>query len=268
MNIKLDNRENGLIKELSNSNHNVSIEQLPLGDIIIEKNNEEIIIIERKSLNDLVASIKDGRYKEQALRLSNMDIPNHNIIYLIEGNLNFFNPPRNMSKETLYSCFVSLMYFQGFSVFRTNDIKESAKFIINLTNKIGKENKVPYYNTNSVNNSSVSTNVPYTNVIKKTKKDNITTENIDIIMLSQIPDVSVNIAKNILSKYISLKNLIKCLEEDENCLNNFEINLDNNKKRRISKKSVQNICIYLIKKDLTINMEIDNDETETIIIDN
>ena len=45
-----------------------------------------------------------------------MDIPNHNIIYLIEGNLNFFNPPRNMSKETLYSCFVSLMYFQGFSV--------------------------------------------------------------------------------------------------------------------------------------------------------
>ena len=87
-------------------------------------------------------------------------------------------------------------------------------------------------------------------------------------MLSQIPDVSVNIAKNILSKYISLKNLIKCLEEDENCLNNFEINLDNNKKRRISKKSVQNICIYLIKKDLTINMEIDNSEIETVSIVN
>ena len=63
---------------------------------------------------------------------------------------------------------------------------------------------------------------------------------------------------------MTLKNLIKCLEEDENCLNNFEISLDNNKKRRISKKSIQNICIYLIKKDLTINMEIDNNETEYI----
>ena len=147
MNIKLDNREKGLIKELTNCNNcNIVVEQLPLGDIIIEKNNEELIIIERKTLNDLVASIKDGRYKEQALRLSNMNISNHNIIYLIEGNLNYFTPPKNMNKETLYSTFVSLMYFQGFSVFRTNNIEESAKFIINLTNKIGKENKNSYYN--------------------------------------------------------------------------------------------------------------------------
>ena len=267
MNIKLDNRENGLIKELSNNNVcNIVIEQLPLGDIIIEKNNEEIIIIERKSLNDLISSIKDGRYKEQALRLSNTNIPNHNIIYLIEGNLNSFSPPKNMSKETLYSSFVSLMYFQGFSVFRTNDIKESAKYIINLSNKIGKESKNPYYNIN--NNINNNNNIPYTNVIKKVKKDNITIENIDIIMLSQIPDVSVNIATNILNKYNTLKNLIKCLEEDEYCLNNFEITLDNNKKRRISKKSIQNICIYLIKKDLTINMETDNNETEHMEIDN
>ena len=120
MNIKLDNREKGLIKELTNyNNSNIIVEQLPLGDIIIEKNNEEIIIIERKTLNDLVASIKDGRYKEQALRLSNMNISNHNIIYLIEGNLNYFTPPKNMNKETLYSSFVSLMYFQGFSVFES-----------------------------------------------------------------------------------------------------------------------------------------------------
>ena len=87
-------------------------------------------------------------------------------------------------------------------------------------------------------------------------------------MLSQIPDVSVNIATNILNKYNTLKNLIKCLEEDEYCLNNFEITLDNNKKRRISKKSIQNICIYLIKKDLTINMETDNNEIEHMEIDN
>lgn len=260
MNIKLDIREKGLINEIKNSEkYNISIEQLPLGDIIIEKNNEEIIIIERKTLNDLVSSIKDGRYKEQSLRLSNTDIPNHNIIYLIEGNLTSFKPSKNMSIETIYSSFVSLMYFKGFSVFRTFNIKESAAYIVNLTNKINKENKIPYYQNNNDTNNNTN-NIPYTNVIKKVKKDNITPENIDIIMLSQIPDVSVNIATNILNKYKSLSNLIKCLEENDNCLHNFEINIDNDKKRKISKKSIQNICSYLIKKDLLINMELENTE--------
>ena len=38
MNIKLDIREKGLINEIKNSEkYNISIEQLPLGDIIIEK---------------------------------------------------------------------------------------------------------------------------------------------------------------------------------------------------------------------------------------
>tara|TARA_Y100000389_G_scaffold195328_1_gene226605 strand:- start:1545 stop:2357 length:813 start_codon:yes stop_codon:yes gene_type:complete len=258
MNIKLDIREKGLINEIKNSEkYNISIEQLPLGDIIIEKNNEEIIIIERKTLNDLVSSIKDGRYKEQSLRLANTDIPNHNIIYLIEGNLNCFKPTKNMSIETIYSSFVSLMYFKGFSVFRTFNIKESAAYIVNLTNKINKENKTPYYQINNDNNNNINNNIPYTNVIKKVKKDNITVENIDIIMLSQIPDVSINIATNILNKYKSLTNLIKCLQENDNCLHNFEINIDNNKKRKISKKSIQNICTYLMKKDLLINMELE-----------
>ena len=244
MNIKLDNRENGLIKELSNNNvSNIVIEQLPLGDIIIEKNNEEIIIIERKSLNDLISSIKDGRYKEQALRLSNTNIPNHNIIYLIEGNLNSFSPPKNMSKETLYSSFVSLMYFQGFSVFRTNDIKESAKYIINLSNKIGKESKNPYYNIN--NNINNNNNIPYTNVIKKVKKDNINTGNFGQIILCQIPGISSTTAMAIMKEYSSFPDFLKRLQENPDCLNDV-VYESNGKTRKISKSCIANIKIFLL----------------------
>ena len=46
-----------------------------------------IILIERKSLNDLESSIKDGRYSEQSIRLNSSEIHNHNIYYLIEGNI-------------------------------------------------------------------------------------------------------------------------------------------------------------------------------------
>ena len=65
----------------------IVVESLPLGDVIICGNNkEEKILIERKSLSDLAASIKDGRYEEQSYRLNGSPYHNHNIIYLIEGD--------------------------------------------------------------------------------------------------------------------------------------------------------------------------------------
>ena len=41
----------------------------------------------KKTVNDLLSSIVDGRYKEQSLRLDNYNLHNHNIIYLIEGDM-------------------------------------------------------------------------------------------------------------------------------------------------------------------------------------
>ena len=46
---------------------------LDLGDIIIEYNDIPLIIIERKTIPDLLASIKDGRYKEQKKRIRKLN---------------------------------------------------------------------------------------------------------------------------------------------------------------------------------------------------
>ena len=40
---------------------------------------EEKLVIERKSINDLLSSIKDGRYAEQSYRLNGLPNHNHNI---------------------------------------------------------------------------------------------------------------------------------------------------------------------------------------------
>jgi ERCC4-type nuclease len=43
---------------------------LPLGDIIIQTDEgKNVLLIERKTYSDLLASIKDGRYEEQSYRL-------------------------------------------------------------------------------------------------------------------------------------------------------------------------------------------------------
>jgi len=46
----------------------MEVKNLDIGDIIIY-NGSYKLIIERKTINDLVSSIKDGRYREQKMRL-------------------------------------------------------------------------------------------------------------------------------------------------------------------------------------------------------
>ena len=127
----------------------LSSENLPLGDMIIyDQNNIELLMIERKSLLDLAASIRDGRYAEQSFRLNNCSLHNHNIIYLIEGDLRFYKPFKgNVDKKALLSAMTSIMYFKGFSLQRTINGEESAEWLMHLAYKIQKEGpkSKPYF---------------------------------------------------------------------------------------------------------------------------
>ena len=104
--------------------HKIKKIQLPIGDVVLEDNlGNTILIFERKTLYDLAASIKDGRYNEQSFRLDKENIHNHNIVYIIEGDIERYNEKRGrIVKKVLISSMFSLMYYKGFSVMRTNSI--------------------------------------------------------------------------------------------------------------------------------------------------
>ena len=101
--IKIDTREQELFikcqkaieENLKFKDIKLISETLPLGDIIINDGTNDCVIIERKTLTDLAASIKDGRYDEQSYRLNGIHHHNHNIIYLIEGDINKLNQRNN-----------------------------------------------------------------------------------------------------------------------------------------------------------------------------
>jgi ERCC4-type nuclease len=269
MNIKIDVREAELLKKCQTNIEMLAnfkdlkliTEQLPLGDIIINDGSKDLVIIERKSLSDLAASIKDGRYEEQSYRLKNLWHHNHNIIYLIEGDFNRFNSFKDrIDKLTLYSAMTSLNYFKGFSVWRSMSLDETALMVCNMANKLNKEkDKQPFYsNTLSVTNKEVvsseavsadtevnTSDKDYCSVVKKVKKDNITIENIGEIMLCQIPGISSASALAILAQFKTLPNLIKALDADETCLNNVTTTDANGKSRKISKTAIGTIVKFL-----------------------
>jgi ERCC4-type nuclease len=277
MKVILDYREKDLI-ELCNSklneefkNINLSNENLPIGDVIIKDDNDnELIIIERKSLKDLAASINDGRCTEQSFRLNNCSVHNHNIIYLIEGEWSEYNKykhKKRISEQTLLSSIISINYFKGFSLYRTNNTSESASYILHLADKIEREKgkKQPYYingNSSSVdepNQSSFNINATtntqsnnkvenYCEVSKRIKKDNITINNIGEILLAQIPNVSSQSAIAIMEKFKTIKNLIENLEKDDNCLNEI-VTGKNGKFRRLNKNCIINVFKYLLQKE-------------------
>ena len=90
----------------------------------------------------------------------------------------------------------------------------------------------------------------YSKYVKREKKSNITPDNIDVIMLSQIPNISVDIAMQILDKYGTILNLINTLTMNEKELNNFMIK-NKNGERKLNSRAINNIKNYLVVKQTT-----------------
>ena len=247
--IKIDTREKDLYNLCKLEAENVIFETLDVGDIIICDNEDnEKVIIERKTLYDLASSIKDGRYAEQSFRLNNCKLHNHHIIYLVEGNLEKYNPRRGrLEKSALISAFTTITYFKGFSLHRTDNLSETAEFILGYTKKLEKTNKLSYYETENSNKDN------YVEVTSRVKRDNITQDNIGAIMLSQIPRVSPTIALTIMEKYKTIGILIDALKKNHKVLDDIMMETKGGKFRKISKTSIANIYNYLIPN---INSEI------------
>ena len=280
--VKIDTRETALLQQMLTQisfipvfkNIQLKSETLPIGDIIINDGTEDKLIIERKSVNDLLSSIKDGRYEEQSYRLNGLNHHNHNIIYLIEGDVNKvnrFKSDNKVEKLTLYSAMFSLNYYKGFSVFRSFSMEETANIICNMAYKMEKsaDSKKPFYINKVVSQTEISeasidavqdagdesdetennnaTEKDYVSVVKKVKKDNITPDNIGEIMLCQIPGISSVTALAVMEKYKTIPNLIKELQSDNECMKDLSYTNAKGQVRKINKTCIANIVKFLLK---------------------
>ena len=223
MPLYLDCRENALIQLMPGT----EVKQLTLGDVLIEVEGREVII-ERKTLADLAASIVDGRYREQSERLAAYDIPNHNVLYLIEGSFQKYRGA--MPKKTLLASMVSLLYGKGFSVVRTDSPAETVEFLEAMHEKLQKEKG---YAHGPKENAST---------VKKERKDKITPDTIDAMMLSQVPYVSSVTAEAILAVHKTVFELVGALKADGACLDKLKYGVP---PRKISSKSVESIKTHL-----------------------
>lgn len=232
--IKVDCREKKLLECMEKyqiENMKVEKTNLHLGDVIIcNEENKECIIIERKTLRDLGSSILDGRYLEQSFRLKECSC--QKIYYFIEGDIETFKESHGVTKKMLRSAIFSLSYYKGFSALRTKNIEETAEFIFSACKKImnDKGEKIPKN---------------YADVVKRTKKNNITKDNIGEIMLSQIPKISSATAKVLMKEYKTISQILSAISNNQETLYNLKIINKKGKARKVNKPAIQNLIKFL-----------------------
>jgi len=149
----LDNREvrtkddrDYMYRELSNKGVKTVTRSLELGDALwVAKCNDprllgthgeegdEIVldhIVERKRLDDLIGSIKDGRFHEQKFRLRKSGIPN--VIYVIEEMV-ISQEKGDKWAEGVASAIASTQVVNGFFIKKTQRMDDTIRYLARMT---------------------------------------------------------------------------------------------------------------------------------------
>jgi crossover junction endonuclease MUS81 len=250
--IYIDNRETKLINNIKDRDLdkfkeyiNIESQQLDIGDIMINFNKNKdttdniSLIFERKTVQDLLSSLKDGRLHEQKFRLLENNKPQY-ITYIIEGdNITSTN---NSSQNTLSGIYLHSMYRDGIHIVFTKNCEETVSFLLILATKCC-SNPEKFFKENLED-----TDNKYIDCVKtKTKKiKHIDKKTCYLLQLCQIPNISKVIAQNIVEEYPTLRSLITALDnstDKKQLLRNID---------KIGKKNAENILNFLGYEDLII----------------
>ncbi len=194
----IDNREQHLMANLRDKSPDFYYEcaNLILGDIQVIINDKLSYVIERKTYTDLLASITDGRYRDQAMRLSNLS-SDIRVIILIEGDIAHHN-----LNNTVISCFATFTCL-GLSIIPTSDLTATCYFLQNLDVKL-RSDKPEYHRSGGDISSCAGKNRVCIKDVADTYK----------VILQSIPKLSRGVISSIMAKYPTLFSLKQVSVED------------------------------------------------------
>jgi len=206
----IDNREHDCISYCTANHIEIQVAALEVGDIILEHEQEKLIF-ERKTIADLAASIKDGRFREQKQRL--LQYPFHRITYIIEGvsfhALSTTPVLYGISTTALQSALVSLSYRDGFHVIYTNSVEETIMYLEFIHKRMIEHPEKIQFTQKEITEDSYLASIK----VKTKKIDNITPIICYSLQLAQIPGISTKLAQDIIKMYPTLVQLITVLQE-------------------------------------------------------
>ncbi len=184
MKIIIDKRERAIIREIEKRKLDYDEKQLVIADFIIGN-----IGIERKTQNDLINSIIDKRLINQIIILKeNFDIP----LLIIEGSENIYEM-RNFHPNAIRGMFASIALDYKVPIIYTKNYKDTVSFLEIILKRLEK-------------------GIKPISLLKR--KKGFTLKEQQIYLIESLPGVGPTIAKNLLKKFKTIKNIINADEEE------------------------------------------------------
>ena len=194
----VDNRERHLIPLLTVDPSNVKV--LPVGDLWI---GDTGLVIERKTIKDLEASVLDGRYREQRSRLlAFCQERGASPLYILEGS--FFDTTGRLTAQALMKVVARLQYKHGIPVLQTQSLGETAVLVQTLCDSYAED---PAHFRRSTEPLRATDGI---HVIKKVNAED--PRHFYLASVTQCPGISTRIAEVIHAAFPSWSALLSASE--------------------------------------------------------
>ena len=188
--LTVDLRERHLLSLFGNGA--VAVRTMDVGDVMCEYEDGSRWIAERKTTQDMAASIKDGRWEEQQSRLLSSGCQ---IFYILEGS---FKETRWLSYGSLLGAYTKVSLLPNLKVLRSTDIYETKFMLMQLVQRC----EARYTDQRFSNQLCTS---------KRKKDDDV--RNIWIRQIACIPTFSEHIATALVDHFESISALRDALRE-------------------------------------------------------
>lgn len=205
--ITIDVREREIIRIFDTFTFTIDVRKkaLDMGDILVTLESSELEwVFERKTINDLAASIKDGRYREQKARLL-AHYPPHRITYIVEGDVNWSDIDMRITASTFKGFVFNTLYRDGIHVMFVHNAEDTAAFVKAFSDKVAS-------NSSAFTDNAVACSQQNAMMVKSRPRDNVTPDLCWRLMLSQIPGISGKLSTEVVKVWPSMTAFVRDLE--------------------------------------------------------
>ena len=234
--LQIDMREAAVIQGLKTLNTEYTVKPLPIGDFLINKNGIPFALYERKTYADLVASLKDSRFREQKHRMQNS--PAEIQGYIIEGSYPK-GPVSGIKPSTIDSILLGLALRDKYTVLYSTSPTHTAEVLTKMLVKF-KE-----WATSASAGTAHQDALIQGSIVKK---DGLTVETCYLAQLAQIPGISLVTARAIQNKWQTLAQFMNFLHgPTRSSLSELLVN-----DKRLGKIAAERILTYLYDPALPV----------------
>lgn len=217
--IHIDNRERELkaMAELAGIQNKYVFSNLDYGDILISVDGvmPPLVVIERKTIADLAASVKDGRYKNQKLKLKEK-CGAGTVYYIIEGCFSWLMADDNsvslhgISQKTLMSCIINTMVRDNIKVIITRNVEETFACVEAIYRRI-RDDPSKYARCLGGCLDGGGEDADEEKVLRVKKDSSLTREKCFENQLCQVPDMSAKTAKAVVGEFKTMEEFYKIM---------------------------------------------------------